>query len=186
VTEPAFDLATRPRNILGIDIENRPLWYGGSDFVYDLVFCVTCKYVGSPDDAAYTVLLDWSQDNETLLQLLEPLRLAIDECDSLLGHNFRHDWKGLVTLFNHLEQPPLKKKPVIDTMRCIPSGIPRSLDFLADKFNLGKKPGLSQHDWIQAIERRDPEKLALVKHRNRQDVLITERLYWKEKELGWL
>lgn len=179
-------LVDREQKILGIDIENHPLWYGGGDFVYDLVFCITTKWLGTKDKDTLTVLLDWSQDDETLIQLLTPIRAQIEEADALLGHNFQHDWKGLVTTYNHLAQPFLVKRPVVDTMRCIPSGIPRSLEFLCAKFELGEKPHLTAHDWTEAIFRRNPEKLAMVRNRNRMDVILTERLYHKERELGWI
>ena len=179
-----MNLVSKQPAIYGLDIENRPLWYGGNDFVYDLIVCVSGKWVGEKE--MYTAMIDWRQDNETILQILSPIREAIENADALLGHNFRHDWKGMCALYNHLAQPPLVKPRIIDTMRCIPSGMPRSMDFLAAKFDLGEKPHLTQHDWIEALERRDPMKLALVKKRNREDVLITERLYNKERELGWL
>lgn len=173
-----------PRRILGIDIENRPDWYGGGDFVYDRIVCVSFKWVSEPTTS--TILLDWRHKNSTILKKLRPLWDALHEADALLGHNFKHDWRGLQTLFNDLHQRPLPKKPIVDTMRCIPSGIPRSLENLCARFDLGDKPHLSADDWIKALERRDPEKLELVKTRNREDVILTERLYWKEKELGWL
>ena len=173
-----------PRRILGIDIENRPDWYGGGDFVYDRIVCVSFKWVSEPTTG--TIMLDWRHKNSTILRQLRPLWDAIHEADALLGHNFKHDWRGLQTLFNDLHQRPLPKKQIVDTMRCIPSGIPRSLENLCARFDLGDKPHLSADDWVKALERRDPEKIELVKTRNREDVILTERLYWKEKELGWL
>ena len=178
-----LDPAPPPRT-LGIDIENRPDWYGGGDFVYDRIVCVSFKWVSEPTTS--TILLDWRHKNSTILRQLRPLWDALHEADALLGHNFKHDWRGLQTLFNDLHQRPLPRKPIVDTMRCIPSGIPRSLENLCARFDLGDKPHLSADDWIKALERRDPEKLELVKTRNREDVILTERLYWKEKELGWL
>jgi hypothetical protein len=79
-----------------------------------------------------------------------------------------------------------RKAPVIDTMRCIPAGIPRSLDALCDRFGLGEKPHLSATDWTLALRRKNPEAIELVKRRNRTDVILTERLYHKEREIGWL
>jgi hypothetical protein len=168
--------------ILGIDIENKPLWYGGGDFVYDRDVCYSWKVVGSID----TVWLDWRQDDETLLRLLAPLRKAIEEADYLLGHNFQHDWKGLRATFNHLKQPFLPARPFIDTMRCIPGGMPRSLEWLCAHFDLGEKPHVTAHTWVKAIDRNEGAAIALIKKRNREDVVLTERLYHKEIELGWL
>jgi hypothetical protein len=172
------------RRILGIDIENKPLWYGGGDFVYDNVICITPKYVGEP--CGDTIWLDWSHTDRTLLRQLAPLREMIDAADALLGHNFRHDWKGIQSVFNHLKQPFLPKRTIVDTMRCIPSGMPRSLEWLCDTFDLGEKPHVSQRTWVDAIERKDPEAIATVMERNRADVLLTERLYEKELDLGWI
>jgi hypothetical protein len=182
----ALGLDPKQPKILGIDIENQPLWYGGNDFTYDWTVCVTGKWVGSPEDETYTACWIGQTDKASVLQILSPLREAIEQCDALLGHNFRHDWKGLCALYNHLEQPPLVKKPIIDTMRCIPAGMPRGMDFLSAKFGFRPKPHLTQHDWIEAVLWHDPQKIALVKERNRIDVLITEDMYWKERELGWL
>ena len=170
--------------VLGIDIENKPLWYGGGDFVYDRDVCYSYKWVGSP--TVETIWLDWRQDDAKLVKLLRPLRDAIVEADFLLGHNFRHDWKGLQATSNHLRQPFLPKKQIIDTMRCIPGGMPRSLEWLAAHFGLGEKPHVTAHTWVAAIDRNDPAAIALIKERNREDVILTERLFHKERELGWL
>lgn len=170
--------------ILGLDIENHPLWYGGGDYIYDLVFCISDKWVG--DDEVRTIFIDWRHKDSTILRQLKPLRDRLEKADAFLGHNFRHDIKGMKALFAFLDQPHLGGKPTIDTMRCIPSGPPRSLEHLCAHFGLGEKPHLTADDWIKAIFRWDPEARELVKHRNREDVILTERLYWKEKELGWL
>jgi hypothetical protein len=175
-----------PQRILGIDIENKPLWYGGGDFVYDRDVCYSWKWVGTEADDIATVWLDWRQDDATLLQLLAPLRIAIEESSHLLGHNFKHDWTGLRATFNHLKQPFLPARPVIDTMRCIPGGMPRSLEWLSAHFGLQEKPHVGPHTWVDAIDRNDPSAISLIKSRNRSDVLITEELYWHEKGLGWL
>lgn len=196
MSDPVFDLPTRQRRILGIDIENAPLWYGGGDFVYDYVTCVSFKWASTESPEVYddgadlllteTIMLDWRLSDRTLLRLLQPLWAAMDEADAYLGHNFRHDWKGVQALFRELEQPPLLKKPIIDTMRCIPAGIPRGLEALVAKFGLGEKPHVPNHVWIAGIHRRDPQALKVIEYRNAIDVVLTERLFWKEKELGWL
>lgn len=176
-----------PRRILGIDIENGPDWYGGNDFVYDRIFCLSFKWVN--DDDVQTVWIDWGHSDTTIRRHLAPLAAAIDKAEALLGHNFRHDWRGLGTLFRDLTMgnlPARPDRPVIDTMRCIPAGIPRGLDNLCARFDLGEKPHLTNHDWTLALRRKDPDKISLVKHRNRTDVILTERLYHKEREIGWL
>jgi hypothetical protein len=172
----------QPR-ILGIDIENKPLWYGGGDFVYDRDVCYSWKWMGESVD---TVWLDWRQDDETLLHLLAPLRAAIEDADYLLGHNFQHDWKGLRATFNHLKQPFLPDRPYVDTMRCLPGGMPRSLEWLCAHLGIGEKPHVTAHTWVAAIDRNDPSAIAIIKERNRADVVLTERLYEKELDLGWI
>lgn len=172
------------RRLLGIDIENKPLWYGGGDYVYDNVVCVTPKFVGEP--VGETIWLDWRLKDQTLIRRLQPLREMIEDCDALLGHNFQHDWKGLRSVFNHLQQPFLPARKIVDTMRCIPSGMPRSLEWLCDMFELGEKPHVPARTWIAACERAEPWAIQKVKERNRVDVILTERLYEKERELGWL
>ena len=173
-----------PKRILGIDIENGPDWYGGGDFVYDRIFCLSFKWVDDP--VVETAWIDWERKDATIRRQLEPLADAISRADRLLGHNFRHDWRGITALFRDLAMTEPAKAPVIDTMRVIPAGIPRSLDALCDRFGLGSKPHLSATDWTLALRRKDPEKIELVKHRNRTDVILTERLYHKEREIGWL
>lgn len=181
---PPISHSRWPNRILGIDIENKPLWYGGGDFVYDQVVCITPKWVG--DELAETIWLDWRLADRTLIRLLQPLRDMIDDCDVLLGHNFRHDWRGLQSVFNHLKQPFLPKRSVVDTMRCLPSGMPRDLEWLCDMFSLGHKPHVPKRTWIAALERYEDWAIEEVKERNRADVILTERLYEKERELGWL
>jgi hypothetical protein len=176
-------IVSRRPQVLGIDIENKPLWYGGGDFVYDNVICLSSKWVGEPGVA--TFWLDWRESAADLLETLAPLRVQIEQADALLGHNFRHDWKGIQAVFNHLSQPFLPDKAIIDTMRCIPSGMPRSLEWLVSKFELGEKPHVSAWTWVAALERYEPWAIERVKERNRADVELTEALYVREKELGW-
>jgi len=183
VAIPATD---SPNRILGIDIENKPLWYGGGDFVYDNVVCISYRYVDDPPEHIGTLWLDWSHKDRSLIRQLAPLREMIEEADALLGHNFRHDWRGLQSVFNHLKQPFLPKRQIVDTMRCIPSGMPRGLEWLCDLFELGEKPHVPARTWIAAIERREDWAIEKVKERNRVDVILTESLYHKERELGWL
>jgi hypothetical protein len=173
-----------PKRILGIDIENGPDWYGGGDFVYDRIFCLSFKWVNHPE--IHTVWVDWAKKDATIRRQLEPLIKAIERSDRLLGHNFRHDWKGLTGLFRELNMTEPKKPPIVDTMRCIPAGIPRSLKDLCKRFDLGEKPELATWDWTRAIRRQEPEAIAKVIDRNRTDVILTERLYHKEREIGWL
>jgi hypothetical protein len=177
-------LTTTEPLLLGLDIENEPLWYGGGDFVYDSVVCISAKWVGDPD--VHVFWLDWRKSDKQLVKLLSPLRGLIEECDALLGHNFQHDWKGVRAVFNHLQQPFLPKRQIVDTMRCIPSGMPRSLEWLCDMFDLGEKPHVPARTWIAALNRYEPWAIEKVKERNRDDVVLTEKLYEREKELGWI
>lgn len=181
---PPITATDSPRRILGIDIENKPLWYGGGDYVYDQVVCITPKWAG--EEPGETLWLDWRRTDRALTRLIQPLRDMIEEADLLLGHNFRHDWRGLQSVFNHLKQPPLPKRGFVDTMRCIPSGMPRDLEWLCDMFDLGEKPHVPKRTWIAALERHEAWAIDKVKERNRADVVLTERLYDKERELEWL
>lgn len=177
-----------PRRILGVDIENGPRWYGPGDYTYPILFCVSRKWVGSPDDECESILIDWRLTDRTLRRRLEPLYADLGAADAFLGHNFRHDWGGLVGLARDVGLPLPEKKRVIDTMRDIPKhqGASKSLEDLCKQFDLGEKPHLSARDWIDALHRWKPAALAQVRHRNEMDVILTERLYHKERELGWL
>jgi len=189
VSEPDFDLATRPKSILGIDIENGTRWgWGPNGYTYSVVYGVSWKRAGTEDDEVQSILIDWRQDDKTLQRLCGELWWACSQADCFLGHNFRHDFGGLQGLARDIGLPFLEPRPLIDTFKDIPkhSGPSRSLEDLCQQFGLGPKPHLSQRDWTEAFIRWSPEKLAMVRHRNETDVILTERLYWKERELGWL
>ena len=177
-------ISSRPLKVLGLDVENVPDWFGGGDYVYSRVVCVSRKWMG--EDEVQTDLIDWRLQDSTLLRLLRDLREDIESADALLGHNFRHDKKEIQALFAYLKSPLMVDKPTIDTMRCIPSGPPRALEYLCDFYGLGHKPHLSNHDWTLALTRWDKDALAKVVNRNQTDVILTERLYHKEQELGYL
>lgn len=179
---------TEQQGILGIDIENGPRWYGPGDYTYPILFCVARKWVGSDESECESILIDWRLTDRTLRRRLLPLFEDIDKADAFLGHNFRHDWGGLVGLARDVGLPLPEKKRVVDTMRDIPKhqGASKSLEDLCRQFELGDKPHLSARDWINALHRWNPDALARVRERNEMDVILTERLYWKEMELGWL
>jgi hypothetical protein len=173
---------------LGIDIENGTRWGWSPGYTYSVVYGVSWKWVGTPDEEVESVLIDWRQDDKTLRRLLKGLWDACNEADSFLGHNFRHDFGGLQGLARDILLPFLDARPTIDTFKDIPkhTGASKSLEDLCQQFGLGPKPHLSQRDWTEAFIRWYPEKLAMVRHRNESDVILTEKLYYKEKELGWL
>lgn len=175
--------------ILGLDIENGTRWgWGPNGFTFSIIYSVAWKWVGEEDEDVTSVLFDWRADDQTLQQLAAPLFRACEDADAFLGHNFKHDWGGIQGLARDLALPFLDNRPLIDTMRDIPKhdGPSKSLEDLCQQFGLGPKPHLSQRDWVDAFIRWNPEKLAMVRHRNETDVILTERLYHKEKELGWL
>jgi hypothetical protein len=180
-----------PGNYLILDVENGPSWgWGPNGYTYSQVFCIAWKWLGA-DDAhmPQSVILDWRADDETIRQLLAPVYAAVDCADGFVGHNFDHD-KGLLvgTAKDCGAKLPGVDKPVIDTMRSVPSstGAMRSLEAMCDQFGLGEKPHLSTYVWKQAWVRWDPDALRQVRERCVADVVLTERLYEKEKEMGWL
>jgi len=177
------------KEVLGVDIENGTRWgWGPNGYTYPQIYAVAWKWVGSPDEDVKCILLDWRQSNETLKDHCGELWDDLSRADKFLGHNFRHDWGGLQGLARDLELPFLKTRPLVDTFKDIPNhtGPSRSLEDLCQQFGLGPKPHLSQRDWTEAFIRWFPDKLEMVKNRNTQDVILTERLYLKEKELGWI
>lgn len=186
VNDPVVE---RDPMILGVDIENGTRWgWGPNGYTYSVVYGVSWKRVGTPDDAVESILIDWRQDDKTLRRLCKGLWDDLTACDAYLGHNFRHDFSGLQGLARDIGLPFLHRKRLIDTFKDIPQhqGPSKSLEDLCQQFGLGPKPHLSQRDWTEAFIRWSPEKLAMVRNRNEQDVILTERLYRKEKELGWL
>lgn len=179
-------------HILCLDIENAPRWYGPGDYTYPIVFVVGYKWVGEPDSKVVSVLIDPRADLETKQQLTAPMWKALAEADSFLGHNFRHDWGGISGLARDVGAPFPERKPTIDTMRDIPrhQGASKSLENLCKELDVGNdiggKPHLTAYDWTAAYHYWWPDYIKKVRHRNRIDVILTERLYCKEKELGWL
>jgi hypothetical protein len=178
--------------ILCLDIENAPRWYGPGDYTYPIVFVVGYKWVGATDRSTVSLLIDPRSDLETKQQLTAPLWKALSEADAFLGHNFRHDWSGIAGLARDVAADFPEKKPVIDTMRDLPrhQGASKSLENLCKELDVDvageDKPHLSAYDWTAAYHYWLPDYLKKVRHRNRLDVLLTERLYQKEREIGWL
>jgi hypothetical protein len=177
-------------SILNLDVENGPSWgWGPSGYTYSQVFCIAWKWVGEPESSVQSVLLDWRQDDATIRRLLDDVFGCIDCADGFLGHNFSHDTGLLVgTAKDCGAVLPDVDKPVIDTMRSVPSstGAMRSLEALCAQFGVGEKPHIDTYTWKKAWVRWDPEALAIVRQRCEADVILTERLYRKEQELGWL
>lgn len=196
--------------ILGVDIENAPRWGFSKGWVWDQMTCVSFKPVTSAEDVRFdparlvldpellipmecaavapvsVTYIDWRWPDSVLESILEPLWAALSEATHLLGHNFTHDWEHLSSTRAELLLSRLEKKPIIDTKDAIPFGPFRDLDSLAYRFGLGVKPHLSSQAWADAHQRGDAKAKRLVAYRNAIDVVITERLYWTEKELGWL
>ena len=180
----------RPKQLLVLDVENGPSWgWGPNGYTYSQVFCIAWKWLGDPEESVGSLLLDWRQDDRTLQQLLDPLYGVVECADGFVGHNFDHD-KGLLvgTAKDCGADLPNVDKPVIDTMRSAPrsTGAMRSLEALCAQFGLGEKPHIDTYTWKKAWVRWDREALELVRRRCEMDVLLTERLYRKEQELGWL
>lgn len=178
-----------PKRILGIDIENGTRWgWGPHGYTYSIIYSVSRKWVGTPDEECESFWIDWRHADKTLRRHLEPLFQDIAAADAFLGHNFQHDWKGISGLARDLGLPFPEKKPIIDTFKDIPrhDGASKSLEDLCLQFGLGDKPHLPQREWVDAFIRNKPEAILRVRQRNEADVILTERLYLKEKELGWL
>ena len=176
-----------------LDVENGPSWgWGPGGYTYSQVFCIAWKWLDDPEgpqSVVESVILDWRADDDTIRRLLDPVFNAISCADGFIGHNFEHD-KGLLvgTAKDCGAELPDVDKPLIDTMRSVPrsTGAMRSLEALCDQFDLGVKPHLSTYVWKQAWVRWDPLALAAVRGRCEADVLLTERLFHKEAEMGWL
>ena len=176
-----------------LDVENGPSWGWGPDgYTYSQVFCVAWKWldeVGGAVSVPESVLLDWRADDQTIRQLLAPVFECIAVADGFIGHNFSHDTGLLVATAKDCGADlPNLEKPIIDTMRSVlrSSGTMRSLEALCSQFELGEKPHIDTYTWKKAWVRWDAEALAAVRNRCEQDVVLTERLYRKELEIGWL
>lgn len=184
------ELEVTDRSILNLDVENGPSWgWGPNGYTYSQVFCIAWKWVGEAEDTVQSVLLDWRQDDATVRRLLGDVFKCVAVADAFLGHNFSHDTGLLVgTAKDCGADLPNVDKPVIDTMRSVPksSGAMRSLEAMCAQFGVGEKPHIDTYTWKKAWVRWDPEALSVVRNRCEADVLLTERLYRREQELGWL
>ena len=182
-------LTDTPKRLLGLDIENGTRWgWGPHGYTHSIIYCVTTKLVGSADDDVRTFWIDWRQPDQTIRAHLAPMFQEIAGADCFLGHNFSHDFKGISGLARDLQLSFPEKKPVIDTYKdLVPhDGASKSLEDLCLQLGLGDKPHLPQRDWVDAFIRAKPDAIQKVIDRNRADVILTERLYEKERELGWL
>ena len=178
---------SEPR-ILGIDIENGPRWGFTNGYVYIIVHCLSIKWLGSPDDEVRTFWIDWRQPDEVIRAQLAPLWKEMEAADGFLGHNFAHDFGGLRGLARDVGVPFPQKKRVIDTFKDVErhTGASKSLEDMVLQFELGEKPHIPQRVWVDAFTRAKEYAIKAIINRNQVDVILTERLYLKEKDLGWL
>ena len=178
-----------PDAVLGLDIENGTRWgWGPRGFTFSIIYCVTTKWAGSDDDDLQTYWIDWRLEDAELQETLAPMFEDMATATAFLGHNFRHDFRGVAGLARDLMLPFPEKRRVVDTYKDLPphDGASKSLEDLCLQFGLGDKPHLPQREWVDAFIRARPDAIAKVVNRNQADVVLTERLFEKEKELGWL
>lgn len=178
----------QPEAIYGIDIENGTRWgWGPNGFTKSILYCVTGKWLREPDESCVSYWIDWRLPDSVLRQQLSPLFVNMGKADAFLGHNFSHDWGGLTGLARDVGLPFPAKKKFYDTMRDVPKhqGPSKSLEDMCLQFGLGDKPHLAEREWVDAFIRHNPEAIEKVIHRNRMDVILTERLYLHQIEIGW-
>ena len=178
----------KAKRILGLDIENGTRWgWGPNGYTKSIIYCVSIKWLGEPDESCEAYWIDWRQPDFMLRQHLSPVFKAMEEADAFLGHNFNHDWKGMNGLARDLMIPFIEKRTIIDTMRGIPKhdGPSKSLEDMCLQFGVGDKPHLAEREWVDAFIRNKPAAIEKVIMRNKMDVILTERLYLEQLKEGW-
>lgn len=172
-----------PRRTLVFDIENRPLsyWY---DRPTAEVTVIAYKWFDEPKTH---VLM---QDVDVpVRKILEDFRPVYDEAELVIGHNIRsHDLPILDGAYREAGLPGLTEIQTIDTYRQLANykDIPKSLEYLADLLGAPyEKFHMTQHSWRQA-NRFASKGLQLARQRCAVDVQVSEWVYKKVTELGWL
>lgn len=184
------DDPTKPKKILVYDVErstmdllirtydlkNHQRYFNHRDIVRDWVMLgAAWKFLG--DDKISCVSVS-HRDPFNDYEPVKRLHAALSSADVLIGHNAdRFDIRVFNTRAIMYDLPPIEKKLQIDTLKLSRKYFyfsSNSLSFICNRLDLGGKD--EQPDW-EAILAGDKHALAFMRDYNRNDVILTEKLY---------
>jgi hypothetical protein len=148
------------------------------------LLCFAAKWYGSPEDE---VIFD-SINQSSRKQMVRHLHSLYTDADAVIGYNsIAFDTKVVNKefLLQGLRPPaPFKQVDLLRTMRQNFRFASNKLDFVAQQLELGAKTHHMGHGLWTACEQGDQEAWALMEKYNKQDVLLTEKLY--ARVLPWI
>ena len=173
---------TAPR-ILDFDLENRPLSYLGGDFTTPDITAACWKFSG---ERKFHVRL---LPQDTILDMLNDFRDALDNADLITGHNIiKHDLRLLNAMYLEAGMEPLPPLLVCDTYAHLKRRSPgfASQATLSEMLGIrSPKVGMSTVAWREA-NRLNPEGVKKTLSRVVGDVRQHELLRRKLVALDWL
>lgn len=144
-------MRTSVPRILDVDIENRPIAYGGGDWTTADITAIAAGF--DPEGIHCFMLTDSRTDHEYRI-MLHGFRELYDKADIVTGHYIRnHDLPIINGAMIEFGMPPLGPKMTCDTK----NDLVRFKDLSKSQEGLGAMLGLSApkvhmspHDWRQA------------------------------------
>lgn len=146
--------------------------------------CFGAKWLGRPDDE---IIFDseWDGGKKRMVKHLHSL---YSDADVVVGYNsISFDTKVVNKEFVMAglpPPPPFKQIDLLRTMRQNFRFASNKLDFVSQQLGLGGKTHHMGHALWSLCETGDPDARALMSKYNRQDVLLTEKLY--HRVLPWI
>jgi hypothetical protein len=193
-----FSVAYSPAKTLVFDFETKPGAYWYDDTCTTLVCAWAAKFVGEKEIYSTFMVPQWlvghvqrvSGDGiDSRHHGMLAFRDLWNNADQVVTHNGkRFDLPIINGAYDRLGLPHLEPKPHVDTLndRKKTKGIPRSLEKLAERYELeDRKLGVSQQMWEAAYE-FEPSAIKVVIERAESDVRLTEELYLESIKRGVL
>jgi DNA polymerase elongation subunit (family B) len=148
------------------------------------LLCWGAKWQGRPDEE---VIFD-SVRESTRLQMVKHLHSLISDADVIVGYNnINFDMKVInreFVLAGLPPPPPVKQIDLLRVMRRNFRFASNKLDYVSQQLGLGKKTAHMGHALWTMCEQGDADAWALMTKYNKQDVLLTEKLY--DRVLPWI
>lgn len=175
-----------PEQILDFDIETLAAGYADPSWVPDKITAVAWSWVGEEKVYSHVDPLGFF-DREKRFYMLEALLNAIENADTLMGHNIlRFDLRVLQAEAMRLGLPKLGPKKVIDTIRVGKAkGFKKSQDDMCVLLGVPvPKLKLNWQEWDDAYEEGEP--WATVRERVESDVIQNKLLREAQIREGWV
>jgi DNA polymerase elongation subunit (family B) len=148
------------------------------------LLCWGAKWQGRPEEE---VIFD-SVNQSTRLQMVKHLHALISDADAVVGYNsIPFDMKVVNREFimaGLTPTPPIKQIDLLRTMRRNFRFASNKLDYVAQQLGLGAKTAHMGHALWTLCEQGDQDAWKLMEKYNKQDVVLTEKLY--DRVLPWI